>query len=53
MTGRRYSFVSRIFHAIDCENGTSPKKFDEKSIKALQQFDWTETSENLETWWKD
>lgn len=33
--------VEYFTQLIANENGTSAKKFDEKSIKALQQFDWT------------
>ncbi|MFC4162440.1 sigma-54-dependent transcriptional regulator [Epilithonimonas zeae] len=33
--------VEYFTQLISNENGTSPKKFDEKSIKALQQYDWT------------
>ncbi|UQB70301.1 sigma-54-dependent transcriptional regulator [Epilithonimonas zeae] len=33
--------VEYFTQLISNENGTSPKKFDDKSIKALQQFDWT------------
>ena len=33
--------VEYFTQVIANENGSSPKKFDEKSIKALQQFDWT------------
>lgn len=33
--------VEHFTNAIAAENGSAPKKFDDKSIKALQQFDWT------------
>jgi len=33
--------VEYFTQLISNENGTSPKKFDDKSIKALQQYDWT------------
>jgi len=33
--------VEHFTNLIASENGSAPKKFDDKSIKALQQYDWT------------
>lgn len=33
--------VEHFTNSIASENGSAPKKFDDKSIKALQQYDWT------------
>ena len=33
--------VDHFTNLIASENGSAPKKFDDKSIKALQQYDWT------------
>ncbi|SHK02806.1 sigma-54-dependent transcriptional regulator [Epilithonimonas mollis] len=33
--------VEYFTQVISNENGSTPKKFDERSIKALQQYDWT------------
>ena len=33
--------VDHFTNLIASENGYAPKKFDDKSIKALQQYDWT------------
>ena len=33
--------VEHFTNLISSENGSAPKKFDDKSIKALQQYDWT------------
>jgi len=33
--------VEHFTNLIASENGSTPKKFDDKSIKALQQYDWT------------
>ena len=33
--------VQYFTQLIANDNGTSPKKFDDQSLKALQQYDWT------------
>ena len=33
--------VEHFTNLIASENGSAPKKFDDKAIKALQQYDWT------------
>jgi two-component system nitrogen regulation response regulator NtrX len=33
--------VEHFTNLIASENGSAPKKFDDKSIKSLQQYDWT------------